>query len=237
MKSESGVIVYVCRNDAGMRHGVSERGHVLEGRKRIERFHYSQIIPISSWSDFCQIREKLIADKLALEKEAHRQREIAKEQERNRNPIRSAYYGSDAAFTRKTLKQLEQSGYEGQVAALLLRIQKASSRAKKYRGDARGYAYGRKGQSVETLCRLLGKWPLPWGWGWDKGSDFVPEHVIYIELPNGQVSFHSPDRFAGPDYANEWDGHSASEDRIIRFCEHLLRGEGSEILTEELRIL
>ncbi len=137
IKSESGVVVYECRDDTGMRHGVSQGGRVLEGGKRIERFHYRQIIPISSWSDFCQLRDKLVTAKLEQDKEAHRQRQIAKEQERNRRPIRPAYYGADAAFTRKVLKQLEQLGYEGQVAALLFRIQKASSRAKRYRGDFR----------------------------------------------------------------------------------------------------
>ncbi len=46
-----------------------------------------------------------------------------------------------------------------------------------------------------------------------------------IDLPNvdlpelGQCSFHSPERYAGPDYPGEWDGRRASEERILAFCQ------------------
>jgi len=38
--------------------------------------------------------------------------------------------------------------------------------------------------------------------------------VVYFELPQGQVSFHSPTRGSGPDYPGEWDGTHTSQDRI-----------------------
>ena len=44
--------------------------------------------------------------------------------------------------------------------------------------------------------------------------------VLYVDLPNiGQVSFHSPERLAGPDYDGEWDGARLSAERIIRFSQ------------------
>ena len=52
-------------------------------------------------------------------------------------------------------------------------------------------------------------------------------------LAPGQVSFHSDERYAGPDYETGWDGMKESEERILQFCEAVLkgdheRGEGKE---------
>ena len=58
----------------------------------------------------------------------------------------------------------------------------------------------------------------------DVGKDEVQSfnmHVLYVDLPNGQVSFHSPERFDGPDYLGEWDGLRMSEERIIQFCQEV----------------
>jgi len=42
-----------------------------------------------------------------------------------------------------------------------------------------------------------------------------------VDLPEGQVSFHSLARYAGPDYAGDWDGQRKSEERILRFCDQV----------------
>ena len=46
--------------------------------------------------------------------------------------------------------------------------------------------------------------------------------VVYIDIPQGQVSFHSPDRYIGPDYMGEWDGSHMSEERILSYCDRVL---------------
>ena len=142
-----------------------------------------------------------------------------------------AYYGSDATVTRRLHRKLESLGHEGQIAAHLLRAQKASSRAKGYgRSRHRGFrvtysdlSYARKGDSITALCELLSKEScgLRWGWARDPANPKV-EWLLYVDLPVGQVSFHSPARGTGPDYAAGWDGAQTSEERIIAYCDSLL---------------
>lgn len=61
---------------------------------------------------------------------------------------------------------------------------------------------------------------LRWGWKPDPTQRHA-KFVLSVDLPNGQVSFHSPVRHVGPDYEGEWDG-----ERIIEFCESVLGGSG-----------
>jgi len=124
------------------------------------------------------------------------------------------YDGSNGVATRSFLRQLESTGQLGHIAAQLFRAQKASSRAKKYRGGIRrsngsrtsyrSLSYDRKGQSLDRLCQLLDAdgCGLTWGWGHDD-KQLHNKFVLYVELPQGQVSFHSVERFAGPDYLGE----------------------------------
>jgi hypothetical protein len=90
----------------------------------------------------------------------------------------------------------------------------------------RGLAYDRKGESLKELASVLVEHGMQigitFGWGRDEGS-FNP-WVLYVELPNGQCSFHSPERYDGPDYLGEWDGVRASEERIINFCQVVITG-------------
>ena len=138
---------------------------------------------------------------------------------------KDAYIGSDGADTRAFLKRLEQSCDEGHVAAQLFRCQKASARAKMYRGKYRGHAYNRKGDAIAVLTALLGTTPqLRWGWKADPVQHYAP-WVLYVELPQGQVSFHSTRRGNGPDYLGEWDQQNASEHRILAYCDSLLLRE------------
>jgi hypothetical protein len=145
--------------------------------------------------------------------------------------VRRAYYGSDAVASRRVCAALKRLGPAGRVAAGLYRVQKASSRAKVYRGGNGDYsfrelAYARKNNLLRRLCEVLAESGLVWGWGIDEGQPFN-HHVLYVDLPCGQVSFHSGERMAGPDYPGQWDGKRVSEARVISYCAHLL-GEVTE---------
>ena len=92
-------------------------------------------------------------------------------------------------------------------------------------------AYDRKGWSLKQLVEALqvnaGPLGFTFGWGVDDSQHFN-KHVLYVELPGlGQVSFHSPERYAGPDYPGDWDGSGMSESRIVKFCQTVLGGEGN----------
>jgi hypothetical protein len=143
------------------------------------------------------------------------------------------YAGSDGAETRAFYAELETLGAIGLVAMNLFRAQKCSSRAKVYRGGIRGkgsyrsMAYDRKGWSLKQLCEILqahsSEVGIAFGWGRDE-SEHLNSWVLYVDLPCGQVSFHSPERYEGSDYQGQWDGKRASEQRIIQFCQSVLEG-------------
>lgn len=138
------------------------------------------------------------------------------------------YQGSDGEATKRFYAELETIGPCGYVALNLFRACKSSERAKVYRGGGyRGKAYDRKQWAMDNLCRSLSMWSdtieIVWGWGIDDKQDFH-RHVLYVELPTGQVSFHTAARGEGPDYGKPWDGmRGQSADRIIRWCVRLLK--------------
>ena len=138
------------------------------------------------------------------------------------------YLGSDGEATRALYAELEQLGPAGPIAVNLLRAAKTSERAKRYRGRGyRGAAYDTKGWSIGNLCELLpGLAPvcgIP-GWGWAVDPDQARHRfVLYVDLPTGQVSFHSEHRGHGPDYAGAWDGaRGLQADRVVRWAAALL---------------
>jgi len=141
----------------------------------------------------------------------------------NAHPVQAVFEGADSARTRRVLRNLEQIGLLGRVAAQLFRTQKSSGRAKVYRGDYAHYAYHRKGEFLKQLCELLSQQKqLAWGWGTDvEMAENGPCHVLYVDLPKGQASFHSFERWDGPDYTGDWDGTHESESNIIDFGEKI----------------
>lgn len=157
----------------------------------------------------------------------------------------AVYNGSDGSETRRLLGALRRRGLMGDIAASLFTAQKASERAKRYghagfqgsrgRVTYRDLSYTRKGEALFALCEILKETDLRFGedrpflWGWRKdGSSFAsvaPPWVLYVDLPTGQVSFHSLERYAGPEYPREWDGvRKASAGRIVAFCQNILDG-------------
>jgi hypothetical protein len=145
---------------------------------------------------------------------------------------RNIYEGSDGAATKLYYADLETRGPVGLIAVNLLRAQKASARAKLYRGGIRGQgsfkrmAYERKAWSLANLCTVLSEYrsdpKIRFGWKQDPLAEFSVRWVLYVDLPNGQVSFHSVDRYAGPDYPDDWDGLRLSCDRILAFCDAVM---------------
>lgn len=144
------------------------------------------------------------------------------------------YEGSDGEATRKLYGQLEQLGAVGVIAVNLFRAQKCSARAKVYRGGVPGkgsyrtMAYERKQWSLDNLAKTLTEHAqacgITWGWGEDPQQEFH-RYVLFVELPNGQVSFHTGQRGIGPDAPNPWDGvRGASPQRVCTFVARVLDG-------------
>jgi hypothetical protein len=147
------------------------------------------------------------------------------------------YNGSDGAVTRGYYADLESHGISGVIAMNLFRAQKASARAKVYRGGVagkgsyRGMAYDKKQWAMDLLCSVLrdrgAELGIAYGWKRDPHVLFgqQPSWVLYVDLPRGlgQVSFHSPSRGEGPEYSGEWDGEKGmSEPRIVQYCDSVM---------------
>ena len=132
--------------------------------------------------------------------------------------------GSDGRLTVAYYRRLQELGTVGIVAMNLFRAAKTSSRAKVYRGrQYRGASYDVKNYSLQCLTTALKDCPeIQWGWKEDpKSVNF--EWVLYVALPQGQASFHASSRGSGPDFPGEWDGEHKSQERILQFCDELLR--------------
>lgn len=146
------------------------------------------------------------------------------------------YEGSDGEATKALYTRLEQCGDGGRIAMNLFRAQKASSRAKVYRGGNangryRDQAYARKQWSLDQLCETLlhvySKEALVafWGWQIDESQEYH-RFVLYLDLFCGQVSFHSATRGKGPDYPGRWDGkRNVCPQRICHFVAFVLARE------------
>jgi hypothetical protein len=146
--------------------------------------------------------------------------------------VLQTYRGSDGERTKALYERLSALGPGGLVAVELFRAQKASERAKVYRrGSHRGAAYDRKEWAMGRLCEALAlhaeQLGLSWGWGLDEEQP-VHRHVLYVDLPTGQASFHTAVRAIGPDYPGAWDGQRGqSPDRILRYVGRVLDGAGA----------
>jgi hypothetical protein len=145
--------------------------------------------------------------------------------------VRECYRGSDGKKTMALFDRLHFSGENGELAILLFRAIKASSRAKVYRGKSdtgesyRSLAYNKKGDTLKQLAEFLdnaGCGSSVFGWKIDEHAEHQNRWVFYVELSTGQVSFHSPTRHQGPTFDGSWDRSGESEERIIRFCEEVL---------------
>lgn len=148
-----------------------------------------------------------------------------------------AYYGSSGEVTKALYSHLETFGPAGALAVNLMRACKNSERAKVYRGGGnKGAAYDTKQWALANICRALTENDLDIKWGWRLDPKMIEDgdphcQVLYIELPTGQVSFHTDFRCEGPDYEGEWDGvKGKGADRVLRFIGRLLRDAGADTM-------
>lgn len=143
----------------------------------------------------------------------------------------SVFRQSNGDVTKAYYAKMNAKGLNGQLAVALFRAHKRSSAAKKYRkGKWTRAAYDVKNWSLSEVCRILGTMSAfemspAWGWKKDEAAKGY-EWVLYVDLPTGQVSFHTAERLNGPDYESEWDGTRLARERICRFCD-LVSGEGN----------
>jgi hypothetical protein len=64
-----------------------------------------------------------------------------------------------------------------------------------------------------------------WGWGEDPGQQYH-RWVLYVDLPTGQASFHTLERFGGPPHPRGWDRNGGrSADHIISYATGVLTGK------------
>lgn len=142
------------------------------------------------------------------------------------------YQGSDGRATGALYAELGKLGQAGIVAVNLFRATKCSERAKVYRGGGyKGAAYDRKAWSINNLCAALTKdaeaLGIRWGWSVDAEMKVTGDphyHVVYCDIPTGQISFHSDVRGEGPNYSGRWDGvrgHGPS--RICNWIDRLFQ--------------
>jgi hypothetical protein len=156
----------------------------------------------------------------------------------------SVFTQQNGDVTKAYYAKMNTFGLKGQLAVALFRSQKRSMAAKKYRGRRfTRDAYEVKNWSLSEVCRILNAMAAfesapTWGWKRDpKTKGF--EWVLYVELPTGQCSFHSPERLAGPDFPGGWDGMGQSRDRICAFCDSVWEPSysGERLPMEEMRAL
>lgn len=141
------------------------------------------------------------------------------------------YEGSSGGETIGLYGRLAARGPAGAVAMNLLRAQKASERAKKYRGgnshgSYRSQAYAKKQWSLGELAKVLiehaADLGITWGWAEDPEQE-VHRWVLYVVTPDGQVSFHVAERGVGPDFTGQWDGvRGAGPGRVCAYAAHVL---------------
>ncbi|MCK1402052.1 hypothetical protein IVB45_17385 [Bradyrhizobium sp. 4] len=152
--------------------------------------------------------------------------------------ILTVYRASDDEATRQLYAKLNAQGHAGDIAVNLLRACKCSERAKLYRRGPghRSAAYDRKDWSIRNLVGVLARHDFGWRWGWAIDADLrgrgdPHHHIVYLELPTGQVSFHVGERYEGPDYAGAWDGvKEVAADRICRFAAQVFVGDFAPLL-------
>ena len=145
--------------------------------------------------------------------------------------VLAVYKGSNGEATKALYAELEGLGPLGIIGMNLFRACKCSERAKGYRKSRhKGDAYARKDWSLINLSAALDRLPgITFGWGIDhklqeRGDPH--HHVLYVDIPTGQVSFHNGARYEGGDYPGEWDGMPGQgPDRICRWVARLLESE------------
>lgn len=80
----------------------------------------------------------------------------------------------------------------------------------------RNSVYGERNKCISLIARMALKLGYRAGIKQDIEAEDGWKHTIYVDLPNGQVSWHIPDSELPlfgflPEYEGEWDGHQTPE--------------------------
>lgn len=145
---------------------------------------------------------------------------------------------NDGEVTKGYYREMDGRGPAGMLATALFRAQKRSHAAKRYRrGKFTRSAYDVKNWSISEVCRLLTAHGetlgVRWGWAEDKKTKGY-EHVLYVDLPEGQCSFHSPTRGSGPEFTGQWSGLHNSAEVIFAFCDRVTIDSNLDTSTAEV---
>lgn len=95
--------------------------------------------------------------------------------------------------------------------------------------------YSERNKCALLAVRLALAAGLVAGIGLDEKEEPGWQHVLYIDLPTSQVSWHVPDSFVVegacadlPEYTRAWDGHDTQEKyrRVLDYRRVTMAGEG-----------
>jgi hypothetical protein len=87
--------------------------------------------------------------------------------------------------------------------------------------------YAEKERALRAICALAPAAGVVFGWGGDPESH-AARWVLYVDLPAGQVSWHTRSRGTGPTYKGRWDGvRDAAAGRIAEQQRELSQGAAS----------
>lgn len=119
----------------------------------------------------------------------------------------------------------------GLTASFMLRVQGYSDQAKQERSrsaakslyQSKDWALTRLYYALHDYAEILG---IVWGWGTDPACPGFA-HVLYADIPTGQVSFHSSVGGGLPAYAKPWDGSGDTRSRIARWAKQLIDDKAS----------
>lgn len=136
------------------------------------------------------------------------------------------YAGTDGDATRALFDELCGHGVRGRLAMHLFRAQKCTARAAIAVGTYRDLAVGRKKWALEQLADCLrNEATYLFGWAVDPEDPRLP-WVLIVDLPNGQVRFHTAVKGNGPPYPGEWEGSDEQTlERVLAFVNAALHGD------------
>ncbi|WP_145257881.1 hypothetical protein [Planctomycetes bacterium Pan216] len=72
-------------------------------------------------------------------------------------------------------------------------------------------------------------------WGWKEDPE-TPRYdkILYVDLPQGQASFHSEERYSDREYYGWWDGSGKTTPRVMAFCDSIMARDAYGIDTKTL---
>ena len=158
------------------------------------------------------------------------------------NALGNTVYTLESFTTKPPATEMEAAYYLGRAGSLTLVLKDDCRKVEQVALDAvngvtaaKDGAYRERNQVVAALARLLLSLGHNVGLGQHDPADQAWEddwrNIVYMELPNGQVSWHIHDSELGlfeglPPYDRAWDGHT-TEEKHRRLADLGLPNDGS----------